>query len=214
MCVFTATAAAGTAAAAAGSAAAAGGTAAAGTAAAATTSWLTYASMAAALAGAGVSAYSSIQQGKSAEAQAEYNAKQAELQAEDAQLRGGIEANRKRQEVRRVLAAQQTKLAANGVDTASGSALNLFADTSREGELDAQTAYANAMREAYGYQSQATSYRFSGKASKSNAYGQAAGSLLSGAGKALDTWTSIPKTPKTPKTQPTVDAISSAHPQL
>lgn len=195
MCVLTTTAAAGTAAAAtaAGSAAAAGGTAAA---TAATTSWLTYASMAAALAGAGVSAYSSIQQGKSAQAQAEYNAKQAEIQAEDAQLRGGIEANRKRQEVRRVLAAQQTKLAANGVETSSGSALNLFGDTSREGELDAQTAYANAMREAYGYQSQATSYRFSGKTAMSNAYGQAAGSLLSGAGKALDTWTSVPKTPK------------------
>jgi len=195
MCVLTTTAAAGTAAAAtaAGSAAAAGGTAAA---TAATTSWLTYASMAAALAGAGVSAYSSIQQGKSAQAQAEYNAKQAEIQAEDAQLRGGIEANRKRQEVRRVLAAQQTKLAANGVETSSGSALNLFGDTSREGELDAQTAYANAMREAYGCQSQATSYRFSGKTAMSNAYGQAAGSLLSGAGKALDTWTSVPKTPK------------------
>lgn len=196
MCVMTSVAA-GTAAAtaAAGSAAAAGGTAAATTAA---TSWLTYAAMAAAIAGAGVSAYSSIQQGKSAEAQAEYNAKQAELQAEDAQLRGGIEANKKRQEVRRVLAAQQTKLAANGVDTASGSALNLFGDTSREGEIDAQTAYANAMREAYGYQSQATSYRFSGKTAMSNAYGQAAGSLLSGAGKALDTWSSIPSS-NTPK---------------
>ncbi len=204
MCVLT-TAAAGTAAAAtaAGSAAAAGGTAAA---TAATTSWLTYASMAAALAGAGVSAYSSIQQGKSAQAQAEYNAKQAEIQAEDAQLRGGIEANRKRQEVRRVLAAQQTKLAANGVETSSGSALNLFGDTSREGELDAQTAYANAMREAYGYQSQATSYRFSGKSAMSNAYGQAAGSLLSGAGKALDTWNIA----KTPKNLPKVDGISGA----
>lgn len=206
MCVLT-TAAAGTAAAAAGSAAAAGTTAAATTAA--TTSWLTYASMAAALAGAGVSAYSSIQQGKSAQAQAEYNAKQAEIQAADAQLRGGIEANQKRQEVRRVLAAQQTKLAANGVDTASGSALNLFGDTSREGEMDAQTAYANALREAYGYQSQATSYRFSGKTAMSNAYGQAAGSLLSGAGNALGTWNSVPSS-KTPKTQPKVDGISGA----
>ena len=185
MCVLT-TAAAGTAAAAAaGSAAAAGGTAAATTAA---SSWLTYASMAAALAGAGVSAYSSIQQGKSAQAQAEYNAKQAEAQAADAQLRGGIAANQKRQEVRRAVAAQQTQLAANGVETSSGSALSLMSDTSREGELDAQTAYANAIREAYGYQSQATSYRFSGKSAMSNAYGQATGSLLSGAGSALKSW--------------------------
>lgn len=205
MCVVT-TAAAGTAAAAAaGSAAAAGGTAAATTAA---TSWLTYASMAAALAGAGASAYSSYQQGKSAQEQAEYNAKQAEAQASDAQLRGGIAANQKRQEVRRTIAAQQTKLAANGVETSSGSALNLMADTSREGELDAQTAYANAMREAYGYQSQATAYRYSGKTAMSNAYGQAAGSLLSGAGTAMSKWTPSSSVNSALTKKVKVDAVS------
>jgi hypothetical protein len=149
---------------------------------------MTYAAMAATLAGAGMSAYSSYQQGKSAQAQAEYNAKQAEAQAADAQMRGGAAANQKRQEVRRAIAAQQTQLAANGVETSSGSALNLSSDTAHEGELDAQTAYANAMREAYGYQSQATAYRFSGKTEKSNAYGQAAGSLLSGAGSVMSKW--------------------------
>ena len=204
MCVLTGAAATG--AAAAGSAAASSTAAAAATTA--TTSWLTYASMAATLAGAGVGAYSSYQQGKSAEAQAEYNAKQAEAQAADAQLRGGIEANQKRQEVRRAIATQQTQLAANGVETSSGSALTLMGDTAREGEIDAQTAYANAMREAYGYQSQATAYRFSGKTAKSNAYGQAAGSLLSGVGKAMDKWPAGKGSSLTDTKKIKVDAIS------
>lgn len=185
MCVVT-----GAAAGAATAGAAAASSAAATTATAASTSWLTYAGLAASLAGAGVGAYSSYQQGKSAEAQAEYNAKQAEAQAADAQLRGGIEANQKRQEVRRAIASQQTQLAANGVETSSGSGLTLMSDAAHEGELDAQTAYANAMREAYGYQSQATAYRYSGKTAKSNAYGQAAGSLLSGVSSAASTWKS------------------------
>ena len=139
-------------------------------------------------AGTLMSAYSSIQEGKSAEEQAKYNARMAEIQADDARARGAVEANKVRQDTKRAIATQQTQLAANGVDTASGSSLTLMSDTARAGEIDAKTAEVNAMREAFGYQSQAESYRFSGKAAKQNAYGSAVGSLLTGAGNIGSKW--------------------------
>lgn len=138
--------------------------------------------IAASLIGAGVSAYSSYQSGKSQQAIAEYNAKTQEIQAQDARARGGFEANEKRREVAATIGQQQTQLAANGVETASGTALNLASDTAWAGELDAKTIEVNALRAAYGYEQEAVGSRLQGKAAMRNARGSAYGSLLSGIG--------------------------------
>lgn len=191
MCVITGTVAAGTAAAAAASSAAAAGTAAAaagaataaGTAAAAGTSLATYAALAASALGAGMSAYSSYQSGKNQQKIADYNAKVQEIQAQDARARGGFEANQKRREVAAVLGQQQAQLAANGVETSSGTALTLASDTAWAGEMDAKTIEVNALRAAYGYEQEAVGTRLQGKAAMRNARGEAYGSLLSGVGK-------------------------------
>lgn len=138
--------------------------------------------IAASLVGAGMSAYSSYQSGKSQQAVADYNAKVQEIQAQDARARGGFEANQKRREVAATLGQQQAQLAANGVETSSGTALTLASDTAWAGEMDAKTIEVNALRAAYGYEQEAVGTRLQGKAAMRNARGSAYGSLLSGIG--------------------------------
>lgn len=142
----------------------------------------TYATLAATAASAAYSAYSSYQTGKSQQAVADYNAKVQEVQALDARARGGFEANQKRREVAAVLGQQQAQLAANGVETSSGTSLTLASDTAWAGEMDAKTIEVNALRAAYGYEQEAVGTRLQGKAAMRNARGSAYGSLLSGIG--------------------------------
>lgn len=138
--------------------------------------------IAASLVGAGMSAYSSYQSGKSQQKIADYNAKVQEIQAQDARARGGFEANQKRREVAATLGQQQAQLAANGVETSSGTSLTLASDTAWAGEMDAKTIEVNALRAAYGYEQEAVGTRLQGKAAMRNARGSAYGSLLSGIG--------------------------------
>ena len=140
------------------------------------------------VAAAGFSAYSSYQSGKSQQAVADYNAKVQEIQAQDARARGGFEANQKRKEVSAVLGQQQTQLAANGVETSSGTALTLASDTAWAGEMDAKTIEVNALRAAYGYEQEAVGTRLQGKAARRNANGQAIGSLLGGVSQAYNSY--------------------------
>lgn len=149
----------------------------------ATAANIAIATMATTAVSTGVSAYSSYQSGKSQQKIADYNAKVQEIQAQDARARGGFEANQKRREVAATLGQQQAQLAANGVETSSGTALTLASDTAWAGEMDAKTIEVNALRAAYGYEQEAVGTRLQGKAAMRNARGEAYGSLLSGAAK-------------------------------
>lgn len=143
------------------------------------------------IASAAVSAHSASVQGRNAQRIANYNAKVAEIQEQDARARGGYAANAKRQEVKKALATQNAQIAAGGLDTSSGASLTLAADTSWGGALDAKAIEVNAMREAFGYQTQAVQSRLDGAAAKYNGRGEAFGTLLSGAGRAMGTYSSL-----------------------
>ena len=208
MCIFTA-AAAGTAAAVGSSAAAAGtaatagtalaaGTAAAGTVGAGTagigaatvagtsaTSALTYASLAGTLISGLYGAYSQNEAGKMNAQMASENARQADAAALDATQRGAAEANKHRQNARRMIASQNAALAANGLDISSGSALTQTTDTAALGEIDARTATDNALREAYGYSVNGANYRTQGAMAKAQGRNAAAGTLLTTMGRTL-----------------------------
>lgn len=95
------------------------------------------------------------------------NAKSAEYAAKDAIDRGVVAEDQKRNETRAKLATQNAALAANGIDTASGTGLALLQDTAGFGEFDAQTIRSNAMKQAYGIKQQ-------GDNAKSNAFASAA----------------------------------------
>lgn len=121
---------------------------------------------------------------------AETNAAIADAQAEQARQIGNLEEQKVLREVRRTLGAQRAAFGAGNVDPAMGTALDLQAETAREGAIDAMTVRANAMRQAWGFQSEASQYREGARVSRragqmaqrttlltsaSRAYGQYAG---------------------------------------
>jgi hypothetical protein len=127
------------------------------------------------LAGVGmaISAFSKWRAGKAAKEQGEaqkraaesqaqlldFNANVAELQAKDAVERGAEEESRFRSSVRGMIGAQRAGIAAGNVDVGFGSAVDVQADASHLGELDALTIRTNAAREAWGFKVEAMDTR-------------------------------------------------------
>lgn len=139
-----------------------------------------------------------IQQGQATAAANNYNAKVAEMNAEisdrrakDALERGALEEQKKRRENQQILGKQQAAMAANGVDLTFGSPLDVLVDTAVLGELDALTIRTNTNREEYDYRLQAANQRAgaemnrgAAKSALTGSYMGAAGTVLTGAGKA------------------------------
>jgi hypothetical protein len=155
-----------------------------------------------ALASTAFQMYGQYQQGKSQQAQYNYqaqvdanNAQIVEWQAQDAIKRGDIEEQQHRLKVAQLAGRQRSALAASGVDVSSGSALDVLGDTAELGELDALTIRSNAAREAYNYRVQASNAQaasslnaLSAKNAKTSSYIGATSSLLSGANSMADKW--------------------------
>ena len=102
------------------------------------------------------------QQGKFESQIANQNAALAEIQAKDALLRGDQERQTYQLQVKKLLGSQRARLAAQGLDLGSGSALDVLQDTARAGAYDAMTIKNNAFREAMGYEIASTEYRTQG----------------------------------------------------
>jgi hypothetical protein len=145
------------------------------------------------IAAAGVTAYSQVQQGRTANAVATYNAQLAnrnaeiaEQNAEAAKLAGTAREEQSRDEVRRVLARQRALVGASGVTT-EGSPLLVMMESARQGELDAlRIRYTSEVEarsgqfQAQQYQSEATLQRLQGKQAQTAGYMSAGGTLLTG----------------------------------
>ncbi|MDK2769919.1 MAG: hypothetical protein KYX69_19650 [Sphingomonas sp.] len=139
-----------------------------------------------------------VQQAQATSAAAKYNAQIGEMnatladrRAKDAVERGKVEEQRKRQEVAKIKGAQVAAMAANGVDTSFGSPLDTIVDTAVLGELDALTIRTNSYRESYEHSVDAVNKRAGAQLARSQAksaltggYLAAAGTVLTGAGKA------------------------------
>ena len=137
-----------------------------------------------AAAGAAVTAYGAVQQGKAQEETAQNNAKTLQLQAADAQARGGIAEEAHRAKVRQIRGEQRATLAASGVDMTYGTAASVLDQTTIYGELDARNISVNAAREAWGYETQAGNELFQGKTAKQQGYLSGVSTLLTGAARA------------------------------
>lgn len=148
--------------------------------------------------GTAVSARGQVKAGRAAreagEAEAgrlEYNARIADLQAEDALLRGTEEEQRFRSTVRGLIGSQRAGFAGQGVDIARGSAVDVQADAAYLGELDALTIRSNAQREAWGYRVQGEDLRLgAGVARRGGRAAQTAGRVAA-AGTILGTGSSL-----------------------
>ena len=128
------------------------------------------------------------QAGNAANQVAQYNAGVSEAQARDALQRGEVEAGQTRIRTRQQTGRQTTALAGSGVDVSTGSALDIVADTALIGSVDEQTIRSNAMREAYGFTTQATSQRMQGQQARQAGRNQAKSSLLGGAVRSFNLW--------------------------
>lgn len=167
-----------------------------------TTTTMMAISLAATAASTAVGVYSSIQQGKAAQAQADYQAKVAkqnqdlaEQQASAERMAGFEEAQTVRRKAATLIGSQRAAAGASGAVVDFGSNLDLQADTAGQAEIDAINAYNkgidsayNSQIQAWNYGQQATAYEASGQAAKNAGYLNAASSALGGIADMGSTW--------------------------
>jgi hypothetical protein len=143
-----------------------------------------------------------VQQGKAAQASANYNAKVADMnakiserQARDAVERGALEEQQQRMKTSQVIGQQRAAMAANGVDLTFGSPLDTLVDTATMGELDALTIRANTYREERDIRqqgnnqtAQASAFRAEGANARKAGFMDAFGTILGGGSKAYSNY--------------------------
>jgi hypothetical protein len=128
----------------------------------------------------------------------EINAKLAGMSAQSALLAGQRQEQAVMLDTGKLKAAQKTAFAANGISLTSGSALSVLTTTDVLGKVDAATVAANAARTAFGYQSQAVSFKnqaIGARASASaiNPLFAAGSSFIEGAGQVASSWYKLKK---------------------
>lgn len=114
-----------------------------------------------------VGAYSTLQQGKAAEAAAKATAKQQQEAAVESLRQGAEESDRQRRAGAVQMAQQKIAMAANGVDLGSASAIEVMDDTKAMIEEDAFAIRHNAGQQAKGYAQQAANSLTQGRNAKS-----------------------------------------------
>lgn len=87
---------------------------------------------------------------------AEINARVSEMSAQSELMRGQRETQAVRLRTASLKSRQRAAMAANGVDLGEGSAAEILTSTDYMGEVDAQTATDNAIRQAWGHRMNAT----------------------------------------------------------
>lgn len=115
----------------------------------------------------------------------DYNARVAEMQAQDALQRGKEDEATYRLGVKALIGSQRADFAGGNIDVGSGTALDVQADAAYLGELDAQTIRRNAQREAWGFRVKAEQSRMEGKNARKAGYFDAASSVLGGSASLL-----------------------------
>lgn len=94
--------------------------------------------------------------------------------------RGGFEQQRIFREASRVIGAQRTAYAGQGVALGEGVALEAQESTARAAAADALTARNNAMLEALGHRAKAEGYRYESRLSKRGRLTAASGKIVAG----------------------------------
>lgn len=117
------------------------------------------------LASGGLQAHSQLQQGRAAQDQARYqaavlrnNAILAQHKARDAQERGEKREHDFARQVVQLRARQKAAIAANNMDVATGSPMQILEDTAMLGRADLETIRENTQRERFGFQTQASQF--------------------------------------------------------
>lgn len=127
------------------------------------------------------------QEGRYKRGVAEYNARVAENEAQETRAAGVEAENIQRRKTALLLSKQRAQLGAAGVELGTGSALQLQEDTVTLGEADALRIRSNFEAKVGSLETGAALTRSQGAFAESIGKARAAGTLLSGAGKVIDT---------------------------
>jgi hypothetical protein len=141
-----------------------------------------------------VGAISAIQQGKSAKAAADYNARINEQNAGIARQEAADLARQQERENYLRLGAIHAAQGKSGGAAGEGSVLDVLGDTAAQGELERQNILYRGELKARGYTNTAALDRFEGSQAVSSSYMKAGTELLSGAASAYDTFGRIKRT--------------------
>lgn len=130
---------------------------------------------------------------KSQAAIADTNARIAELGAQQELFRGQAEVGALTLRAGQLKSSQRAAMAANGIDLGTGSAAELQVSTDIMKEIDKTTLETNAVRNAWGYRTQAANFQNEALLKRASAkaispFGAAASSLLGSAGSVASSW--------------------------
>jgi len=138
----------------------------------------------AAVAGAGVSAYASYEQGQQQEQVAEANARRAEYEAEQEKKAAEVRAARYKREAERRMSAMRAGYAASGVATTEGTPLLVLMESAEEAALDELRIKRGGEHTAWGLLQEANIQRIAGKGAVARGTWGAGATLLTGASRA------------------------------
>lgn len=148
-----------------------------------------YVAAAAAVAGTAYSVYSSQQAGKQAQLTADAQAEQSQKDADAAASAATVQADRIRRLARNQSSEANAALAASGVETGAGTAININEEIIGNAEEDAALTIFNGQNQkARGYVD-SSNYKLAGNQARSSANSQSVGTVLStGANLAMAGW--------------------------
>ena len=135
------------------------------------------------IASSGMQIVSSISQGQRAKEQANYQAAQANADAQAEREVGQINADKIRKAAKSQQSSARSALAASGVVADAGTPLTIQGDIINRGEGDALTELLTGVRKGQRLDSEASGLRAAGSNAKAQGYAGAAGSLLATGGK-------------------------------
>ena len=149
---------------------------------------MSYIAVAVVVVGGALTAYSQHEAGQAAKATANYNAKLAENEAKAKEQQAHVESQQMQKQKERLIAAQRAGFAKGGAVITEGTPLLLMAEQAGEAELDILNQQRNRAMEATSLKSEATLQKYQGKQAARAANIQAAGTVLSTAGKGASTY--------------------------
>lgn len=128
--------------------------------------------------GTAVSTLGTIQAGRQAKAEADYAAKQQEMQADESYAASQRDAADKYRKGQLMLGDQRAALAASGGNLADPSVIDIMGDTQAEIDLAARTDIYKGEQQARGLNDAAVNSRISGKNAQTASYISAAGNMF------------------------------------
>ena len=137
-----------------------------------------------AIGGSLLSAFGSLTEGRQMYAASQYQAKQMESNAGQAEAAGQRDAINQLRQSELMQSRALAVAGASGAGATDPTVLRLISGIAGEGALAAQTAMFNANEQARGMRNQASATRFEGKQAKSASKIKAISTVLSGAGSA------------------------------